>query len=114
MKSGQLQVPDSRRTTAMVLMHWQASTKNTINETPANGVIRRRPSGHVAARNASRNGSSSAPSDSISNTIASVDTKTSRAAKAPMMPTPMRQSKPSGAIAGSIAWPRRPAKLWRS
>ena len=53
MKIGHRQVPDSRLTTAIVLMHWQASTKNTINDTPVNGVINRRPSGHVAVRSAS-------------------------------------------------------------
>src|SRR5947209_17741273 len=37
-------------------------------------------------------------------------TKTSRAAKAPTRPTPIFQSKPRGLMAGSIPWPRRPAR----
>ena len=39
MNSGQRHPPDSRLTTATVLMHWQARTKKTISETPASGVI---------------------------------------------------------------------------
>jgi hypothetical protein len=34
---------------------------------------------------------------------------TSRAAKDWMRPMPIRQSKPSGAMSGSMAWPARPA-----
>src|SRR5208337_4318702 len=41
-------------------------------------------------------------------------TNTSRAANDVMMPIPIFQSNPSGAITGSIARPRRPAKLLRS
>ena len=37
--TGHFQDPDSRRTTAIVLMHWHASKKKIINETPLGGVI---------------------------------------------------------------------------
>jgi hypothetical protein len=43
-----------------------------------------------------------------------VELKTSRAAKEPMRPMPICQSKPSGLMAGSMAWPAWPAKLWAS
>ena len=56
MNNGQRQPPDSRFTIATVLMHWQASTKNTISETPASGRHQRRAAGpgrpaqHLAQR----------------------------------------------------------------
>jgi len=40
MNSGHRQPPDSRFTIATVLMHWQASTKNTISETPASDCLK--------------------------------------------------------------------------
>ena len=74
-----------------------------------------RPSGQVAATKAVRTGVTSArlpPANfSTLNTTAVELTKTSRAANDVMRPMPMRQSKPSGLIVGSMRWPARPAKL---
>src|SRR5437763_5035477 len=47
-------------------------------------------------------------------TVDIVLTKTSRAANEATMPMPIFQSKPSGAMAGSMARPGRPAKLLRN
>ena len=111
MKIGQYQPPASRRTTTMVLMHWQASTKNTISDTPASGVISGEPSAWVAFCSDSRRLTLSSSASSMPNTMPRVETKTSRAANAPMMPTPMRQSKPRGSMVGSITCPSRPPRL---
>ena len=53
MKSGQRQEFVSRLTIATVDMHWQASTKKTINDSPTKGVQTREPSGRFASRIAS-------------------------------------------------------------
>ena len=92
MKIGQRQVPDSRLTTPIVLMHWQASTKNTISETPASGVMSGVPSGCVAFWSEARSDGLSSSASAMPKTMPSVETNTSRAANAPRMPTPMRQS----------------------
>ena len=115
MNSGQRQPPDSRLTTATVLMHWQARTKNTISETPASGVMSARavrPGRARAAR--SRSGSLVSSAPAMSKTTPSVPTNTSRAANAPRMPTPMRQSKPSGRDHRFDQAAERPATLLRS
>src|SRR5215212_12043959 len=114
MKSGHFHEPDSRRTTANVLIHWQASTKNTISDTPVSGVMSFEPSSRVADRKADRSGWFCSSASLMSNTIPIVDTNTSRAANAPRMPTPIRQSNPSGAMRGSMRWPTRPATLCRN
>ena len=50
MKSGQRQELVSRRTIATVDMHWQASTKKTINESATSGVQTLEPSARLAFR----------------------------------------------------------------
>jgi len=50
MNSGQRQEFVSRLTTATVDMHWQASTKNTINDNATKGVQTGEPSGRLAFR----------------------------------------------------------------
>ena len=94
-------------------MHWHASAKKIISDSPTSGVYATEPSGFFASRSLRCSGSLDAfASLPTEYTMPSVDTNTSRAANAPMMPTPIFQSKPSGRIAGSIAWPSLPPKLF--
>ena len=79
MKIGQRHEPDSRRTTPIVLMHWHASTKKTISDTPASGVISGDPSSCLASASDARSEGLSSSASAMPKTMPSVETKTSRA-----------------------------------
>ena len=96
MNNGQRRLRVSRCTTISVLMHWQESAKKTIKDSPISGEYAAEPSARRSFLILSRSGVVFSSASPMPYTRPSVEMNTSRAANAPISPTPIFQSKPSG------------------